>query len=204
MAVNKSINLGCGDLLGQKTMAESAPVVIASDQSGVPISGTVTVSNFPATVDTNYGTPGASTVRTAAMLGVGSTAVSSSNPVPSTLIPGTSGGLLVNRVISAATTNATSAKASAGQVYGYFLSNINAAPAYLKLYNKASAPTVGTDTPVMTILIPGNAAGAGANCEFANGIAFATGIAYAITTGVTDASTGAVAANEVVINLLYK
>lgn len=120
------------------------------------------------------------------------------------LVPTTSGGLIISRTISAATTNATSAKASAGQVYGYFLSNINAAPAYLKLYNKASAPTVGTDTPVMTIIIPGNATGAGANCEFANGIQFTTGIAYAITTGVTDANTGAVAANEVVINLLYK
>ncbi len=32
--------------------------------------------------DHNYGTPGAATLRTAAMLGVGSTAVSSTNPVP--------------------------------------------------------------------------------------------------------------------------
>lgn len=122
----------------------------------------------------------------------------------SSLVPTTSGGLLISKVISAASTNATSAKAFAGQVYGYFLSNINAAPAYLKLYNKASAPTVGTDVPVMIILIPGNPAGAGANCEYANGIQFATGIAYAITTGVANSDTGAVAANEVVINLLYK
>lgn len=34
---------------GQKTMANSLPVVIASDQSAVPISGSVSVSNFPAT-----------------------------------------------------------------------------------------------------------------------------------------------------------
>lgn len=120
------------------------------------------------------------------------------------LVPITSGGLLISKTISVATTNATSAKASAGQVYGYFLSNINAAPAYLKLYNKASAPTVGSDVPVMTILIPGNTAGAGANCEFTNGIQFATGVAYAVTTGVANSDTGAVAANEVVINLLYK
>lgn len=33
-------------------------------------------------------------------------------------------------------------------------SNINAAARYLKLYNKASAPTVGTDTPVLTIPLP--------------------------------------------------
>lgn len=120
------------------------------------------------------------------------------------LAPRTSGGLTISRVISAASTNATSAKASAGQVFGWYLSNINAAVRYLKLYNKASAPTVGTDTPVMTIAIPGNAAGAGATVEFTNGIAFATGIAYALTTGVADSDTGAVAANEIVVNLLLK
>lgn len=34
---------------GQKLSADSIPVVIASDQSAVPISGTIAVSNFPAT-----------------------------------------------------------------------------------------------------------------------------------------------------------
>lgn len=120
------------------------------------------------------------------------------------MAPATSGGLSISRAISAASTNATSAKASAGQVYGWFCSNVNASAAYLKLYNKASAPTVGTDTPVMTILIPGNTAGAGTNVEFTNGIAFSTGIAWALTTAVADSSTAAVAANEVVVNLLYK
>jgi len=64
--------------LGQKTMANSLAVAIASDQSAIPVS----TSNLPTTADTNYGTPGASTLRTASMLGVGSTAVSNSNPVP--------------------------------------------------------------------------------------------------------------------------
>jgi hypothetical protein len=121
------------------------------------------------------------------------------------VVPTTSGGLLISRVISAASTNATSAKASAGQVYGWYLSNVNAAVRYLKLYNKASAPTVGTDTPVMTIAIPGGStAGAGANVEFTNGIAFGTGIAYALTTGAADSDTAAVAASEIIVNLLYK
>lgn len=120
------------------------------------------------------------------------------------LAPATSGGSSVSRVISAASTNATSVKASAGQVYGWAAYNLNAAARYLKLYNKASSPTVGTDTPVMTILIPGNTAGAGTNIEMPNGIAFGTGIAMAITTGIADADTGAVAANEIVVNLWYK
>lgn len=115
----------------------------------------------------------------------------------------TSGGLTPHRTISAATTNATSVKASAGQVYGVYAHNTNAAVRYLKLYNKASAPTVGTDAPVLTLPIPGNTAGAGFMLNNELGIAFATGIAFALTTGVADSDTAAVAANEVLINLLY-
>ena len=115
--------------------------------------------------------------------------------------PGTSGGYLISRRISTASTNAVSAKASAGQVYGYYIYNDSNQTRYVKLYNKASAPTVGTDIPVMTIPIPG---GSAANVDFSNGIAFATGIAFAMTTGMADTDTGAVAANEVVLNLFYK
>jgi hypothetical protein len=119
--------------------------------------------------------------------------------------PTTSGGCTIDRTISAATTNPKSVKASAGQVYTIIAVNLNAAVRYLKLYNKASAPTVGTDVPVMTIPIPGNTAGAGIVIDTgAMGAAFATGIALAITTGVADNDTGAVAANEVIVHLLYK
>ena len=104
------------------------------------------------------------------------------------------------RQLSAASTNATSLKASAGTIWWLHVTNTNASPRYLKLYNKASAPTVGTDTPQHTFVIPGNAAGAGFCLPIEGGIDFATGIAYAITTGIGDADTGAVAANDVVIN----
>src|SRR5262249_42175090 len=114
--------------------------------------------------------------------------------------PKTTGGLSVARVVSAASTNATVVKASAGQVYGWFLSNTNAAARYCKIYNKATAPTVGTDVPILTLLIP---AGGAANTEFSNGIAFATGIGLALTTGATDADTAAVAANECIDNTLF-
>jgi len=126
------------------------------------------------------------------------------NPVKANLEPETAGGLSMSKTISAASTNATSLKASAGQIYGIQVFNLNAAARYLKLYNKASAPTVGTDTPVKVILIPGNTAGAGAVMDFPNGLAFGTGIAWALTTGITDADTGAVAANEIVVNIDYK
>lgn len=116
----------------------------------------------------------------------------------------TSGGATPYKLVSAASTNATSVKGSAGQVYMITASNVNAAARYLKLYNKASAPTVGTDVPVHTFIIPGNTAGAGTNIPVpAVGLNFSTGIAFALTTEATDAGTTAVAASEIVVNLGY-
>ena len=120
------------------------------------------------------------------------------------LQPRTTGGLTMSKTTSAASTNATSVKASAGQVYSVQCFNVNAAVRYLKLYDKASAPTVGTDTPVKTLAIPGDAAGAGFVISWPQGLAFATGIAFALTTEATDAGTTGVAANEITVNLDYK
>ena len=95
---------------------------------------------------------------------------------------------------SAATTNGTVIKASAGTLWNVVVSNVNAAARYLKFYNSTTV-TVGTTTPAFTILIP-----AGATVNIAggsNGIRFATGICLGITTGMADADTGAVAANEI-------
>ena len=107
------------------------------------------------------------------------------------------------RLISAASTNATSLKASAGTLYMIYAANLNAAVRYLKLYNKASSPTVGTDTPVATLPIPASTTGAGFALDFGPGFDFATGIAYALTTGAADSDTGAVAANEIFLVGVY-
>lgn len=81
--------------------------------------------------------------------------------------------------IAAATTNATSVKTSAGLLYSVSISNPTSSPVFLKVYNKASAPTVGTDVPVLTIPIAANGY---AIEEFgANGMRLATGIAWALT-----------------------
>lgn len=124
-----------------------------------------------------------------------------SGRVPTALGATTTGGVSIYRVLSAATTNAASVKASAGQVYGWHITNLSATAArFVKLYNMATAPTVGTDTPVMTLPLP---AGGQANVAFPTGIAFATGIALAITGALADSDTTAVAANDVVVNLAY-
>lgn len=112
------------------------------------------------------------------------------------------GGATPFKLISAATTNATNVKAAAGQLYHLQVNNINAAVRYLKLYNKASAPTVGTDVPVQTIAVP--AAGQVSVNFGIVGLAFPLGISFALTTGVADADVAAVAVNEHVVNLSYK
>lgn len=96
---------------------------------------------------------------------------------------------------SAATTNATNIKATAGTVWSIVASNANAAARYVKFYNLTTAPTVGTSVPTFTIAIPAN--GTVQIDGGANGIRFGTGIALAITTGVADSDTTAVAANEI-------
>lgn len=116
-------------------------------------------------------------------------------------IPPTSGGLSTySGLISAATTNATSVKSSGGLLCGFQASNTNAAARYLKFYNKASAPTVGTDVPYMApFLIPPNSSGIIQTFPFC--VNFPTGIAFATTTGVANSDTGAVAANEIIVNI---
>lgn len=136
------------------------------------------------------------------------TDASASNPLPvtgtfSSSVP-TSGGYTYHHVVSANSNNATSLKASAGQVYSIQVFNLNASPRYLKFYNKASAPSPGSDTVVKSILIPGNTAGAGVALSWPGGVEFSTGIAYALVTGVGNTDNTAVAASEIVLNIDYK
>ena len=102
---------------------------------------------------------------------------------------------------SAATTNATSVKASAGTVYSVTASNTGAAVAYVKVYNTAAAPTVGTTTIAITIPVP---AGGTVNLPFgAAGARFSTGIGLSITNLGTDADTTAVVAAQVKVITAY-
>lgn len=112
------------------------------------------------------------------------------------LITGTS------RIVSAAaTTNATLAKPVFGSLAGFHGYNASAAVKYLKFYNKASAPTVGTDIPVLTIALAPTAAFA---ISYPDGYAFNTGIAYALTGAAADNDTTALTLADVVgLNVNY-
>lgn len=117
------------------------------------------------------------------------------------IIPQISGGSSVTKVISAATTNATSVKATAGQLYSVHFFNVAAYACYVHFYNKTSAPTVGTDVPIFTVGIP---AGGQVYWHDPTGIACNAGIAYSITKGVGDTDATAVAAADVVGLETYK
>lgn len=98
--------------------------------------------------------------------------------------PHTQGGL--NTAAGSITTTVTSVKASAGQLYGYYIYNPNASAAYCQIFDLATGSvTLGTTTPKLSFGIPATSA---ANVTFPNGLAFATAISIAFTTTRTGSS----------------
>jgi hypothetical protein len=99
-------------------------------------------------------------------------------PVPVSPRSNTTGvnGTTPYKLISLATTNANVIKAAPGNLYSIVAIGLTSTARFLKLYNKATSPTVGTDVPVMTIPIPANTQGAGIAIPFSMGVNFPLGI----------------------------
>lgn len=124
----------------------------------------------------------------------------------STFDPVTKGTTTHRLLSAAASVNATSVKGSAGNLHKIYGVSANAAARYLKLYNKATAPTVGTDTPIFTLYIPPNTVNGGQFSFDFGPIAhyFSLGIGYGMTTAAADADTGALTAGDVIaFNISY-
>lgn len=179
-------------------------------QATQPVSGTFWQATQPVSAASLPLPSGAATAAKQPALGTAGTAsadvisvqgIASGTALKVTAAPGTSDGLTTYNLISAATVNATSVKASAGNVYGIQVFNNGATIRYLKLYNLAVAPTVGTSTPVKVIMIP---AGGGAVIQSNNGIEFSTGIAFSLNTGIANTDAVAVAVSEISVNIDYK
>jgi hypothetical protein len=100
---------------------------------------------------------------------------------------------------SAASTNGALIVTTTMGVSAFFASNIGATPAYVKLYNKATAPTVGTDVPEMVITVP--ATGQVEVTPGFYGYRFPLGLGIAITGAAADTDTTAVAAGQVKVKL---
>lgn len=125
--------------------------------------------------------------------------IDTGNPLPVTgAVSG--GGGTQKQVISTASTNATSIKAAAGTLYDIVGINTNAATAYLKFYDKASAPTCASDTVLGTYPLIQNIP---VSVPSWVGKAFSLGIGLCITAGIaandnTNATTG------IAVSLNYK
>ena len=91
------------------------------------------------------------------------------------------------KFISATGLNPTSVKGSAANLSILNIVNGAATLRYFKLYNKASAPTVGTDVPLITITLPSGASNFTLPAFI--GIDFSVGLAFACTLGVADGDT---------------
>jgi hypothetical protein len=119
--------------------------------------------------------------------------------------PHTAGGLLIHKSLDLDESE-EEVKGTAGQLYGWWITNAATSVRYVKFYNATAASvTVGTTTPVFTLPIPAAASGTvAANALGAHGITFDTAISVAATTGLADNDTGAPGANEVIVALFYK
>lgn len=105
---------------------------------------------------------------------------------------------------SAATTNGALVITGTSGLQTVFSTNTGATVAYVKLYNKATAPTVGTDVPEMIIAVPaavGGVPGTASPPIGYSGYRFALGLGIAITAGAADNDTTAVAAGQVKVKL---
>jgi len=105
---------------------------------------------------------------------------------------------------SAASTNGALIITGTSGVTAFYATNTGASAAYVKLYNKATAPTVGTDVPEMIIPVPAAVSGVPGAAELRPGFIayrFALGLGIAITGGAADSDTTAVAAGQVKVKL---
>lgn len=111
----------------------------------------------------------------------------------------TASGASATHIVSAATTNATLVKSTAGKVLGWYFANTTAAWVYVKLHNQATAPTAGTGV-IRTIAVPPN----GISQFFSEGgVTFSVGIGMTVVGGAADSDNTAVTAAALVGDLSW-
>lgn len=162
---------GTGVTVGQTTMSASLPVALASNQSTLPVS----LASLPS-------------------LAAGSALIGEDAPVATA---DTTNSLLTCYLTSAATTNSTNCKASAGNVYAVHVTNTTATNYYVRMYNLSTAPTCSSSTGfVETIPALGATANGAVNGRtHAIPQSYGTGIGFCLTGGGsstdnTNAATG--------------
>lgn len=213
--VNSSGGGGGGGVVTQPTASLLNATVVGNGtfavqaaQSGIfnitNISGTVSLPTGAAT-SANQATEIASLATIAANTGAsipaGSALIGSIN-----IAAATTGGCTPAKVLSAASTNSTNIKASAGTLCKMVVVNVNTTLAYLKMYDKATAPTCNSDTVLATYAIPFGASNAGGGVAIPLGPfgeAYASGIGFCLTGGIAD-NDNTNTATGVTISFSYK
>lgn len=169
-------------------------------QTGTIIAGNVDVSSIKGiATDVNSGNKTAGTQRVV----IATDQPAFTTPMPATPSAGTAGGATPFKLIAANTNNSTLISTGAHSVYSWQTGNINAStPYYMKFYDKATAPTCGTDTPVKVVLIP--PINSGNNGGISVGFNVTLGLGICIVTGIADNDNTAVPAATVIANVDYK
>ena len=106
---------------------------------------------------------------------------------------------------STASTNSTLIRGSAGTVFNIIVHNTHSgggsgSAIALRFYDKATAPVVGTDVPMIIIHVQSNDS---KEINFTSGITFTNGIAYSLTDGDALLDATAVSADGVQLYIGY-
>lgn len=105
---------------------------------------------------------------------------------------------------SLATTNIALILTGTSGLHALWATNTGATVAFVKLYNKATAPVLASDIPEMIIPVPAAVSGVPGVAQISPGFSayrFALGLGIAITGAVADTDTTAVAAGQVKVKI---
>jgi hypothetical protein len=155
-----------------------------------------------------WSTTPSSSLRQAAVIGDASVDAAIA-AVKNTQVDPSQYGLVVRRAslalphhkVAAASTNATTAKNSAGVVHLVSVFNNALYPVFVKFFDKATTPTVGTDTVVWTVAVQ---AGISRDVAPPPGVYFTAGISYAIVKGIANNDANAVALNDCALDIFLE
>ena len=208
------VTVGSSIIMGANGVATSTIASAAQSTYQIPVAGyakgriTGLAAMTGTAVVTLRATLAASVVQLGpSSAGLGSVSVSSapaagtnlSNDIGVQYRASSTGGASVAKILTAATTNATCPKASAGRLLGWTLQNTTAAVKVVHIHDLAVAPTVGTSVPKFSIVLPANGS---KETMMEGGMAHATGIAYSITGAIGDLDTTITGVGDV-IGALY-
>lgn len=181
--------------VGAITCRECNPISVSMDD--VNLKGASSAKSIPVLSTSNGTTTITGTVNVGSM--TSATAVGTLNAYSGN---GTTAPATSHHSISTASTNATAVKATAGNIVGGTITNNGAEMVYFKIYNKATAPSVGSDIPIFTIGIPKES-----TVKLGDivplGHRYSVGISYAITGGMPIADATAVGAAQVSVGIFY-